>query len=105
VGDPFLLLAHRTHQDMRDAADRERLIRSASTGGPSRLRAAFRRAVGLIPTIAIERRRTDDDPAVLDHEVQAADGRTVVVEAPDRATARLVAGDANRLVQVAPLRR
>ena len=55
--DPWLLVANRHFQDMRDVADRERLVRAGATGRATRVRLAIGRLTAMVGHAARDPRR------------------------------------------------
>ncbi len=103
--DPWLLVAQRHFEDMRQVAVRDRLVKTDRRRFPgvARLAAIVAGAVG-----AIHRPTEDAIPAEVpteyEHRFLAPDGTVSLVDANDRATAADVLGDAKRLVHLHPVR-
>jgi hypothetical protein len=102
--DPMLLVAKRSFQDMRDVADRERLLRDSAPDGAAGVAAALSRIVRRIAgsTVGVAGRVPDatptEAPTAYDHPLLNASGAVSLVEAQDRESAHEVLADAQRLV-------
>src|SRR3954452_20163911 len=107
TSDPWLLVAQRHFQDMRDVADRDRL----AAMNPGRTSVVSRIARIVASTLKTAFRPSGDEPEQTDapvaleyqHSFVAPDGTVSLVDAADRASATDVHHEAQRLVHVGRL--